>query len=124
MPSCATSRPWVRSSISKPSLIRKNTSSQLEQGRVYWTIRFTDVPPAENPIVQVEVTNQWITEVPTRQLRSPHDSATTNLNPVFFSTAAAGRVTEIQLPKLKRKTDGYRAGGMDAEVDMAVGLET
>ena len=41
----------------------KNTSSQLEQGRVYWTIRFTDVPPAENPIVQVEVTNQWITEV-------------------------------------------------------------
>ncbi|MCG9093997.1 phage tail sheath subtilisin-like domain-containing protein [Laribacter hongkongensis] len=41
----------------------KNTSSQLEQGRVYWTIRFTDVPPAENPIFQVEVTNQWITEV-------------------------------------------------------------
>ena len=41
----------------------KNTASQLEQGRVYWTIRFTDVPPAENPIVQVEVTNQWITEV-------------------------------------------------------------
>ena len=41
----------------------KNTASQLEQGRVYWTIRFTDVPPAENPIFQVEVTNQWITEV-------------------------------------------------------------
>ncbi|WP_375592172.1 phage tail sheath subtilisin-like domain-containing protein [Chitiniphilus eburneus] len=40
-----------------------NTASQLEQGRVYWNIRFTDVPPAENPIFRVEVTNQWITEV-------------------------------------------------------------
>jgi Phage tail sheath protein FI len=26
-----------------------NTASQLEQGKVYWNIRFTDVPPAENP---------------------------------------------------------------------------
>lgn len=40
-----------------------NTASQLEQGKVYWNIRFTDVPPAENPIFQVEVTNQWVTEV-------------------------------------------------------------
>lgn len=40
-----------------------NTASQLEQGKVYWNIRFTDVPPAENPIFQVEVTNQWLTEV-------------------------------------------------------------
>ncbi|MBI3144878.1 MAG: phage tail sheath family protein [Pseudogulbenkiania sp.] len=40
-----------------------NTASQLEEGRVYWNIRFTDVPPAENPIFRVEVTNQWITEV-------------------------------------------------------------
>ncbi|WP_303678160.1 phage tail sheath family protein [Ralstonia mannitolilytica] len=40
-----------------------NTASQLEQGRVYWNIRFTDVPPAENPTFRVEVTNQWITEV-------------------------------------------------------------
>lgn len=40
-----------------------NTASQLEQGRVYWNIRFTDVPPAENPQFRVEVTNQWITEV-------------------------------------------------------------
>lgn len=40
-----------------------NTASQLEQGRVYWNIRFTDVPPAENPNFRVEVTNQWITEV-------------------------------------------------------------
>ncbi|RKQ61366.1 hypothetical protein C8E02_1138 [Vogesella indigofera] len=40
-----------------------NTASQLEEGKVYWNIRFTDVPPAENPIFRVEVTNQWITEV-------------------------------------------------------------
>ncbi|MGE8358301.1 MAG: phage tail sheath family protein, partial [Microvirgula sp.] len=40
-----------------------NTASQLEEGRVYWNIRFTDVPPAENPNFRVEVTNQWITEV-------------------------------------------------------------
>lgn len=40
-----------------------NAADQLEQGRVYWNIRFTDVPPAENPQFRVEVTNQWITEV-------------------------------------------------------------
>lgn len=40
-----------------------NTASQLEMGKVYWNIRFTDVPPAENPQFRVEVTNQWITEV-------------------------------------------------------------
>ena len=40
-----------------------NTASQLEQGKVYWNIRFTDVPPAENPNFHVEVTNQWLTEV-------------------------------------------------------------
>ncbi|AKU21813.1 phage tail sheath family protein [Massilia sp. NR 4-1] len=40
-----------------------NTASQLEQGKVYWNIRFTDVPPAENPNFRIEVTNQWITEV-------------------------------------------------------------
>lgn len=40
-----------------------NTASQLSNGRVYWNIRFTDVPPAENPIFRVEVTDQWITEV-------------------------------------------------------------
>lgn len=39
------------------------TASQLEQGKVYWRIRFTDVPPAENPNFLVEVTNDWITEV-------------------------------------------------------------
>ncbi|AJY30223.1 phage tail sheath family protein [Burkholderia thailandensis 34] len=42
---------------------RLNSASQLEQGKVYWNIRFTDVPPAENPIFRFEVTNQWLTEV-------------------------------------------------------------
>lgn len=40
-----------------------NTASQLSQGKVFWNIRFTDVPPAENPNFRVEVTDQWITEV-------------------------------------------------------------
>ncbi|QIA02139.1 phage tail sheath subtilisin-like domain-containing protein [Pseudomonas fluorescens] len=40
-----------------------NTASQIEQGKVYWRIRFTDVPPAENPNFLFEVTNQWMTEV-------------------------------------------------------------
>lgn len=40
-----------------------NTASQLEQGKVYWNIRFTDVPPAENPNFRVEITNQFLTEV-------------------------------------------------------------
>jgi phage tail sheath protein FI len=40
-----------------------NTASQLEQGKVYWRIRFTDVPPAENPNFLIEVTNEWLTEV-------------------------------------------------------------
>ena len=39
------------------------TTSQLAQGKVYWRIRFTDVPPAENPNFLVEVTDQWLTEV-------------------------------------------------------------
>ncbi|MEG6637233.1 phage tail sheath family protein, partial [Pseudomonas aeruginosa] len=39
------------------------TASQLSQGKVYWNIRFTDVPPAENPNFRVEVTDQWLTEV-------------------------------------------------------------
>ncbi|WP_186047413.1 phage tail sheath subtilisin-like domain-containing protein [Burkholderia gladioli] len=45
-----------------------NTASQLEDGRVYWNIRFTDVPPAENPIFRFEVTNQWMTEVLDNQI--------------------------------------------------------
>ncbi|PWK31752.1 phage tail sheath subtilisin-like domain-containing protein [Pseudomonas sp. OV226] len=41
----------------------KNTASQIEQGKVFWRIRFTDVPPAENPNFLIEVTNEWLTEV-------------------------------------------------------------
>ena len=40
-----------------------NTATQIEQGKVYWNIRFSDVIPAENPIFRFEVTNQWLTEV-------------------------------------------------------------
>lgn len=40
-----------------------NTASQIEQGKVFWRIRFTDVPPAENPNFLFEVTNEWMTEV-------------------------------------------------------------
>jgi uncharacterized protein len=40
-----------------------NTASQIEQGKIYWRIRFTDVPPAENPNFLIEVTNEWLTEV-------------------------------------------------------------
>ena len=43
--------------------LEKTTATQIEQGKLYWTVRFTDVPPAENPIFQIEVTNQWLTEV-------------------------------------------------------------
>jgi phage tail sheath protein FI len=41
----------------------RNTASQIEQGKVFWRIRFTDVPPAENPNFLIEVTNEWLTEV-------------------------------------------------------------
>lgn len=41
----------------------RNTASQIAQGKVFWVIRFTDVPPAENPNFIVEVTDQWLTEV-------------------------------------------------------------
>jgi phage tail sheath protein FI len=40
-----------------------STASQIMQGKVYWRIRFTDVPPAENPNFLFEVTDQWATEV-------------------------------------------------------------
>ncbi|MFJ4193942.1 phage tail sheath subtilisin-like domain-containing protein [Pseudomonas sp. NPDC089534] len=43
--------------------VELNTASQIEQGKVYWRIRFTDVPTAENPNFLFEVTNQWMTEV-------------------------------------------------------------
>ncbi|GAB7533651.1 phage tail sheath family protein [Pseudomonas sp. 3A(2025)] len=39
------------------------TASELAQGKVYWRIRFTDVPPAENPNFLVEITDDYLTEV-------------------------------------------------------------
>lgn len=39
------------------------TVSQLADGKVFWRIRFTDVPPAENPTFLVEITDQYLTEV-------------------------------------------------------------
>ena len=39
--------------------------------KVYWRIRFTDVPPAENPNFLFEVTDQWMTEVPSKQKLMP-----------------------------------------------------
>ncbi|MBI3144877.1 MAG: phage major tail tube protein, partial [Pseudogulbenkiania sp.] len=47
----------------------------------------------------------------------------TNFNLFLAGTSYAGKVSQLQLPKLKRKTEAHRGGGMDAEVDMAVGLE-
>jgi P2 family phage contractile tail tube protein len=35
----------------------------------------------------------------------------------------AGKVTELTLPKLTRKTEDYHAGGMGAPIDMDMGLE-
>ena len=35
----------------------------------------------------------------------------------------AGKVDEIELPKLTIKTDEYRGGGMDAPVELDVGME-
>ena len=40
-----------------------STVSEMQQGRVYWNIKFTDVPPAENPIFSIEVTSEYLTEV-------------------------------------------------------------
>lgn len=39
------------------------TATQIEQGKAYWRIKFSDVPPAENPIFMVEVTNEYMTEI-------------------------------------------------------------
>ena len=47
----------------------------------------------------------------------------TNLNLFIDGLGYSGRVLSITLPKLKRKTDAYRGGGMDAEIDMPMGLE-
>lgn len=41
-----------------------NTASQLyDYGRLYYNVRFTDPPPAENPVITLGNTDQWVTEV-------------------------------------------------------------
>lgn len=47
----------------------------------------------------------------------------TNFSLFLAGTNYAGRVSELQLPKLKRKTEAWRGGGMDGEIDLALGIE-
>ncbi len=46
-----------------------------------------------------------------------------NMNLFREAVSYIGTVTEVTLPKLGRKFEGYRAGGMDAEVDIDMGGE-
>lgn len=46
-----------------------------------------------------------------------------NMNLFVDGKGYAGRATEVNLPKLKRKTDEHRAGGMDGPVKMGMGME-
>lgn len=47
----------------------------------------------------------------------------TNMNLFVDGRSLAGRVNELTLPKLRRKTEEHRAGGMDAPVKIALGME-
>ena len=47
----------------------------------------------------------------------------TNMNLFVDGRSLAGRVNELTLPKLRRKTEENRAGGMDAPVKQAMGME-
>lgn len=102
-----------------------NSASQLAQGKVYWNIRFTDVPPAENPNFRVEVTDQWLTEVLDVAYGAPVmiPQTLTNTNLFIDGVSFAGDVPSLTLPKLAVKTEQYRAGGMDAPVSIDMGLE-
>lgn len=46
-----------------------------------------------------------------------------NFNLFVDGRGYAGRVEEVELPKLTIKTEEYRAGGMDAPVDIDLGME-
>lgn len=46
-----------------------------------------------------------------------------NMNLFVDGKGFAGQVTSITLPKLKRKTDEHRSGGMDGPVKMGMGME-
>lgn len=47
----------------------------------------------------------------------------TNMNLFVDGRGYAGLATEVTLPKLKRKTEEHRAGGMDGPVKMGMGME-
>ena len=46
-----------------------------------------------------------------------------NMNLFVDGRGYAGRIDEIQLPKLTLKTEEHRAGGMDAPVEIELGME-
>jgi P2 family phage contractile tail tube protein len=46
-----------------------------------------------------------------------------NMNLFVDGKGFAGQVTTITLPKVKRKSDEYRAGGMDGPIKMGMGME-
>jgi len=46
-----------------------------------------------------------------------------NLNLFVDGRGYAGNVTDIELPKLTMKTSEYRAGGMDAPIEVEMGME-
>jgi len=46
-----------------------------------------------------------------------------NFNAFVNGVGYAGRVTEAELPELKIKTEEHRAGGMDAPIDIDLGME-
>lgn len=46
-----------------------------------------------------------------------------NMNMFVDGISLNGDTTELTLPKVAVKTEGHRAGGMDAEIDMDMGLE-
>ncbi|KVU67072.1 phage major tail tube protein [Burkholderia ubonensis] len=46
-----------------------------------------------------------------------------NFNVFEDGVSYVGQVPEIQLPKLSRKMEAYRGGGMNAEVDIDLGME-
>lgn len=47
----------------------------------------------------------------------------TNMNAFVDGRSLAGVTTEVTLPKLKRKTEEHRAGGMDGPVKIGMGME-
>lgn len=46
-----------------------------------------------------------------------------NFNVFYQGNNFLGKCTEVALPKLARKTEGYRAGGMNGEVKADLGME-